>query len=67
MSRTEALMGETGQVTEAIDPVLGTGRVVRTVRGHVDAVRGIALASDGTAVFSAGDRSAKKWPMNEKK
>ena len=42
---------------------LGTGRVVRTVRGHVDAVRGIALAADGTAVFSAGDRSAKRWPM----
>jgi WD40 repeat protein len=41
----------------------GTGRVLRTIRGHVDAVRGIALAPDGTAVFSAGDRSAKRWPM----
>lgn len=42
---------------------LGTGRVVRIIRGHIDAVRGIALAADGSAVFSAGDRSAKKWPM----
>ncbi|MBN9119889.1 MAG: hypothetical protein J0I06_12135 [Planctomycetes bacterium] len=40
-----------------------TGRVVRTVRGHADAVRGIVPTADGTAVFSAGDRSAKKWPM----
>jgi WD40 repeat protein len=46
---------------------LGKGRVVRTVRGHVDAVRGIALATDGTAVFSAGDRSAKRWPMGVEK
>jgi len=39
------------------------GRVVRTIRGHVDAVRGVALNADGTAVFSAGDRAAKKWPL----
>lgn len=43
------------------------GKVVRTIRGHVDAVRGVALAADGTAVFSAGDRSAKKWPMKSDK
>jgi WD40 repeat protein/beta-lactamase regulating signal transducer with metallopeptidase domain len=39
------------------------GRVVRTIHGHVDAVRGVALAADGTAVFSAGDRAAKHWPL----
>ncbi len=44
-----------------------TGRVVRTVRGHADAVRGIAPTADGTAVFSAGDRAAKKWPMTGEK
>ena len=38
------------------------GRVARTVRGHLDAVRGLALAADGSALFSAGDRSAKRWP-----
>jgi WD40 repeat protein len=42
---------------------LRTSRVVQTVRGHVDAVRGFALAADGTAVISAGDRSAKWWPL----
>ncbi len=41
----------------------GTAQVVRTIRGHVDAVRGVALAADGSTVFSAGDRSAKKWPL----
>ena len=43
------------------------GRVVRTIRGHADAVRGVALAADGTAVFSAGDRAAKRWPLNQEK
>jgi WD40 repeat protein len=43
-----------------------TGQAVRTIRGHVDAVRGVALAADGTAIFSAGDRAAKKWPLNTK-
>lgn len=40
-------------------------KVERTIRGHVDAVRGVALTADGTAVFSAGDRTAKKWPMTK--
>ena len=40
-------------------------KVVRTIRGHVDAVRGVALAADGSAVFSAGDRAAKRWPLTE--
>ncbi len=44
-----------------------TAQVVRIIRGHVDAVRGVALVSDGTAVFSAGDKAAKKWPLLEKK
>jgi WD40 repeat protein/beta-lactamase regulating signal transducer with metallopeptidase domain len=38
-------------------------RVLRTIRGHVDAVRGVALSADGTAVYSAGDRTAKHWPL----
>jgi WD40 repeat protein/beta-lactamase regulating signal transducer with metallopeptidase domain len=37
-------------------------RVLRTIRGHSDAVRGVALAADGSA-FSAGDRAAKRWPL----
>src|SRR6476661_4853338 len=37
MSRTDALFGETGQVTEAIDPVRGTGRII--VNGHDWAAR----------------------------
>jgi WD40 repeat protein len=44
-----------------------TGRVVRTIRGHADAVRGVAMAPNGTAVFSAGDRAAKMWPMTKEK
>jgi WD40 repeat protein/beta-lactamase regulating signal transducer with metallopeptidase domain len=43
------------------------GRVVRTIRGHVDAVRGVALAADGSAVYSAGDRAAKRWPLSQEK
>jgi WD40 repeat protein len=46
---------------------LRTGRAVRTIRGHVDAVRGFALAADGTAVVSAGDRAAKWWPLKVQK
>jgi WD40 repeat protein len=46
---------------------LRTGRVARTIRGHVDAVRGFALTADGTAVFSAGDRAAKWWPLKVQK
>jgi WD40 repeat protein len=42
------------------------GRVVRTVRGHADPVRGFAVAPDGTAVFSAGGRAARQWPMGTK-
>jgi WD40 repeat protein/beta-lactamase regulating signal transducer with metallopeptidase domain len=40
-----------------------TAQVVRTIRGHIDAVRGVALTTDGTAVFSTGGRAAKKWPL----
>ncbi|OWK36118.1 M56 family metallopeptidase [Fimbriiglobus ruber] len=40
-----------------------TGRLTRTVRAHRDAVRGVAMRPDGTAVYSAGDRAAKWWPM----
>jgi WD40 repeat protein/beta-lactamase regulating signal transducer with metallopeptidase domain len=43
------------------------GRVVRTIRGHVDAVRGVALAADGRAVYSAGDRAAKRWPLGQER
>jgi WD40 repeat protein/beta-lactamase regulating signal transducer with metallopeptidase domain len=42
-------------------------RVLRTIRGHVDAVRGVALAADGSAVYSAGDRAAKRWPLGQEK
>jgi WD40 repeat protein/beta-lactamase regulating signal transducer with metallopeptidase domain len=42
---------------------LGGGQVERIIRGHVDAVRGVALTSDGASVFSAGDRAAKRWPL----
>ena len=52
MSRTEALMGETGQVTEAIDPVLGTGRVV--VNGHDWAARSMDPIAVGTQVMVDG-------------
>jgi WD40 repeat protein len=67
-----AFTADGGVLTAADDGNLyvwsaGSGRVVRTVRGHVDAVRGIALTTDGSAVYSAGDRSAKKWPMNGEK
>jgi WD40 repeat protein len=40
-----------------------TARVLRIISGHVDSVRGVALVPDGSAVFSAGDRAAKKWPL----
>jgi WD40 repeat protein/beta-lactamase regulating signal transducer with metallopeptidase domain len=68
---TAAAFTADGLLTAADDGNLylwnpGTGRIVRTVRGHVDAVRGIALTADGRAVFSAGDKSAKKWPMATK-
>jgi WD40 repeat protein len=37
------------------------GRPLRTIRGHADAVRDVAMAPDRTAAFSAGDRAVKKW------
>ncbi len=40
-----------------------TARVLRIINGHVDSVKGVALIPDGTAVFSAGDRAAKKWTL----
>jgi WD40 repeat protein/beta-lactamase regulating signal transducer with metallopeptidase domain len=42
---------------------LPAGKVAGTIRGHAGPVRGVALAPDGTAVFSAGDRAARRWPM----
>jgi WD40 repeat protein len=42
---------------------LPAGRVAGTIRGHAGPVRAVALAPDGTAVFSAGDRAARRWPM----
>jgi WD40 repeat protein len=42
---------------------LKTGRVTNTIRSHADVVRAVVLASDGTAVFSAGDRTARRWPL----
>ncbi|HXD89316.1 MAG TPA: M56 family metallopeptidase [Urbifossiella sp.] len=37
------------------------GRPLRTIRGHADAVRDVAMAPDRTTAFSAGDRAVKKW------
>jgi WD40 repeat protein/beta-lactamase regulating signal transducer with metallopeptidase domain len=42
---------------------LPAGRVAGTIRSHAGPVRGVALAPDGKAVFSAGDRAARRWPM----
>jgi membrane protein implicated in regulation of membrane protease activity len=52
MSRTDALFGETAQVTAAIDPVLGTGRVV--ANGHDWAARSTDPLSVGTLVMIEG-------------
>ncbi len=41
----------------------GSGRLVGTIRAHADAVCGLALDPGGVAAFSAGDRSARRWPM----
>ncbi|MDB5314081.1 MAG: High-affnity carbon uptake protein Hat/HatR [Gemmataceae bacterium] len=37
------------------------GRPVRAVRGYNGAVRAVAPTPDGSAVFSAGDHTAKRW------
>src|SRR5678816_3568435 len=47
-SRTEALVGETGEVTETIDPVRGTGRVV--VNGQDWAARCVEPVPAGARV-----------------
>ncbi|HEU4589064.1 MAG TPA: NfeD family protein [Gemmatimonadales bacterium] len=47
-SRTEALVGELAQVTDPIDPVLGTGRVI--VNGHDWAAQSSAPLAAGTIV-----------------
>lgn len=52
LSRTEALVGATAQVTEYIDPVLGTGRVV--VNGEDWAARSSSTVPPGTVVQIAG-------------
>jgi WD40 repeat protein len=41
----------------------GTGRVTGTVHAHADAVAGLALSPDRSAVFSAGDRAARRWAL----
>ena len=52
MSRTEALIGETAQVTDAIDPVTGTGRVL--VNGHDWAARSMDPLPVGAMVMIDG-------------
>jgi membrane protein implicated in regulation of membrane protease activity len=47
-SRTDALIGETGAVTHAVDPVLGTGRVI--VNGQDWAARSTGSIPAGTRV-----------------
>jgi WD40 repeat protein len=42
---------------------LPAGHLASSIRGHAGPVRAMALAPDGTAVFSAGDRAARRWPM----
>jgi WD40 repeat protein len=42
---------------------LPSARVAGSIRGHCSPVRGVAVAPDGKAVFSAGDRAARRWPM----
>jgi WD40 repeat protein/beta-lactamase regulating signal transducer with metallopeptidase domain len=63
-----AFVADGGLLTTARDGNLylwdaATGQVVRTIRGHVQAVCGMALKSDGSAVISAGGRSAREWPL----
>src|SRR6185295_7466173 len=52
VSRTDALFGETGQVTEAIDPHRGTGRII--VNGHDWAARSTDPIAVGTVVMVEG-------------
>jgi membrane protein implicated in regulation of membrane protease activity len=51
-SRTEALVGRDGIVTEAIDPVSGTGRV--NVGGQDWAARSVAAVKPGTLIKVVG-------------
>jgi membrane protein implicated in regulation of membrane protease activity len=52
LSRTDALFGETARVTEAIDPILGTGRVI--ANGHDWAARSTDPLGVGTLVMIDG-------------
>lgn len=52
ISRTDALFGETGQVTEAIDSVRGTGRII--VNGNDWAARSTDPIAIGTLVMVEG-------------
>lgn len=52
ISRTDALLGEVAEVTQAIDPVLGTGRVL--ANGHDWAARSEEPLSVGTRVMIDG-------------
>jgi membrane protein implicated in regulation of membrane protease activity len=52
LSRTDALFGETARVTEAIDPILGTGRII--VNGHDWAARSSEPLGIGTLVMVDG-------------
>jgi WD40 repeat protein/beta-lactamase regulating signal transducer with metallopeptidase domain len=40
-----------------------TGRLAGTVHAHHEAAAGLAVAADGAAVFTAGDRTARRWPL----
>jgi WD40 repeat protein/beta-lactamase regulating signal transducer with metallopeptidase domain len=40
-----------------------SGRIANSIRAHVGGVRALAVTQDGTAVFSAGDRAARRWPL----
>jgi membrane protein implicated in regulation of membrane protease activity len=52
LSRTETLLGSMGRVTESIDPVAGTGRVL--VNGEDWAARSAAAVAAGTQVRVEG-------------
>jgi WD40 repeat protein/beta-lactamase regulating signal transducer with metallopeptidase domain len=40
-----------------------TARVVLAIHGHAEPVASVAVAPDGTALYSAGDRAARRWPI----
>jgi WD40 repeat protein len=43
---------------------LGTGRELRTLQGHSDQVRGVAVSADGRRAVSASlDKTLKVWDL----